>query len=205
MQLNLFDENIQYVNEEAAVGECFNKINERLATTNFMLSHLEVDGILVYEDHYDYILENLATIETIIVRVTTYKKLLDETVLDLSDYLTKAISETKLLSDDFYKGPNKETWTKLSQLLEGLQWVVQAIQPLHTLHNNEMPYLNSLTYSVISSALSDKFEEFEEALKQSDLILVADLLKYEIAESLLKLSLEIDITIDNEVVRNDLN
>lgn len=205
MQLNLFNEIIQFPNEINAITACFEKINQVLSETNQVLSHLEIDEVTVYGDYHDYFVEHLSSIKVIVVKAATYKQMMDENLLELQSYLVRATPEARTLADEFYKGPGKESWSKLSQLLEGLQWVTQVIQPMYTIRDNEMPYGNSLILSGISTELQEKFQELETALNHSDLVLVGDLIKFEIVELMLKLNGEINITIDNEVVRHDLN
>lgn len=205
MQLLLLDQTIYYPNEIGSIEECINKISQVLELSQFVFSHLEIDGVEVYEDFQDYLIARVTDILVIKVRVRTYKQLLNETVLSLEQYLIRMIPETLELANQFYQGPVQESWSKLEQVLEGLQWVLQAIYPIYTLRGNELPYKNSLEYSVISTNLSEKFHELEISLSRSDLVLTGDLLKYEIVEQLSQLNTIIQTTIENEVVRNDLN
>lgn len=205
MQLYLLDQSIEYTNELTSIDECFEKINHLLSDSNYVLSHLEIDGVEVYEDHHDYLATHITSVNNIIVKVTTFKQILQEIVLDLDSYLDRVIPETKQLADDFYKSPDKSAWERLTQLLEGLQWIMQAIQPIYTLKDNNLPFSNSLVYEAISMELTEQFTELERALVNADLVLVGDLLKYEVMERLDKLKSELQTTIDNEVIRHDLN
>jgi hypothetical protein len=205
MELNLFNQILQFPNEINAIAACFEKINQVLSERNQVLSHLEIDDVPVYGDYHDYFIEHLSSIQIVVVKASTFKQMMDDNLLELQSYLIRAIPDTRTLADEFYKGPVKESWSKLSQLLEGLQWVTQSILPMHSIRENGMPYLNSLVLSGISTELQEKFQELETALNHSDLVLVGDLIKFEIVELLLKLNIVVDSTIDNEVVRHDLN
>lgn len=205
MQLFLFDQTIHYTNEISAIDECFEKINQAVFESDYVLSHLEIDGVEVYEDYHEYLTNHITSVKEIVVKVKTYQQILNVVVLDLKSYLDRAIPETKQLADDFYKSPDKDAWTKLTQLLEGLQWIMQALEPLYTVRGNDLPYPNSLVLSAISTELTEQFHELEMALKNTDLVLVGDLLKYEVVDRLGKLSSELQITIDNGVVPRDLN
>jgi hypothetical protein len=205
VQLILLKETIQYSNEASSIEPCFSQINQLLNGNDYVLSHLEIDGVDVYENHLDYISDRILNIQVIVVIVNTFKQTLDESIINLEAYLTRAIPVTIALADEFYKGSDKESWNKLGQLFEGLQWVMQALEPVYTMRNNELVYKNSLQYSVLSSELTDQILELEKALSHSDMVLVADLIKYEILDILQRLRAEIQITIDNEVVRHDLN
>ncbi|MEX2459811.1 MAG: hypothetical protein WD469_00690 [Paenibacillaceae bacterium] len=205
MKLILLNQTYQYPNELNSIETCLSHINQLLSESEFVLSHLEVDKVKVYEDHNDYITNRISDIKLIEVIVVTFRQLLDETIVELGKYLSRSIPEMKSLSEEFYNGPSKETWVKLNQLLEGLQWILQAIQPIYMIRDNKQIYVNSMEYSIIAAELTEQFKDLESALSHSDIVLTGDLLKYEIVQLLVKLADTIQNTIDNEVVRNDLN
>jgi len=129
------------------------------------------------------------------------KQLLDDALLSMQAYLTSALPEIKLLSDKFYLGSSSESWNKLSELLEGLMWISQTIG-----HIREMAiYQNLEAFEETAATISQLVINLEQALTNNDLILIGDILKYEISSILGQLLSNATLTINNEVVRHDLS
>lgn len=201
MIITMLDESTSYPNDISSIKPCLSKIEEILKHKELYLELMEIDGIEVFEGFQEYMLEHIQGINVVNVKVQTLKQLLDESVITMKQYLDGALPEIVKLADEFYQGTTKDSWDKLTQLFEGLSWVTQNVEVIRT----KGIYHNSVAYTEISHVLHEELSNLEDALKNGDLVLTGDILKYEIVSILKQLLLAVTTTIDNEVLRHDLS
>ncbi len=208
MIIHILDKTLEYENKKDILDTMFKEINDIVSGTNLIFSHLIIDDLEVYDDFYDYFLDNIKNIEEVIVVTKTIKKMSEEVLLSTVDYLERAIPEIEILSNEFYKTPSRESWKKLMDLIEGIKWIMDtfaAIDSNEQLKNIVNSYEEWNTYAKDIYELNELIIEFEEILENSDFVSTADILSYEIIplfnnmkEKLLKL-------ISEEVEINDID
>lgn len=208
MIIHILDKTLEYENKKDILDTMFKEINDIVSGTNLIFSHLIIDGLEVYDDFYDYFLDNIGNIEEVIVVTKTMKEMSEEILLSTIDYLERAIPEIEILSNEFYKTPSRESWKKLMDLIEGIKWIMDtfaAIDSNEQLKNIVNSYEEWNTYAKDIYELNELIIEFEEILENSDFVSTADILSYEIIplfnnmkEKLLKL-------ISEEVEINDID
>lgn len=202
MQVSIMDQTWESANVSTEVEKIFNQIEEYLNNASYYFSHMIIDGVTVYEDYQDYILEHLEQIKVIQFEVATARELADQTLLSTGQYLQRALPELPSLVDGFYHGAAQENWEGFEQLLDGLQWILRM---LDYMNQSELNYRNQTDYENILIKIQQELGKLETALQDRDMILIGDLLNFEIIPLLETLSAAVQITIDNEVVPNDLN
>ncbi|MCF6463979.1 hypothetical protein [Clostridium sp. Cult1] len=208
MKIHILDKILEYENNKNILDTMFNEINDTVRDTNLIFSHLIIDGLEIYDDFYDYFLDNIRNIEKVIVVTKTIKRMSEEILLSTVDYLERAIPEIEILSNEFYKTPSRESWKKLMDLIEGIKWIMDtfaAIDSNEQLKNIVNSYEEWNIYAKDIYELNELIIEFEEILENSDFVSTADILSYEIIplfnnmkEKLLKL-------ISEEVEINDID
>ncbi len=208
MIIHILDKTLEYENKKDILDTMFKEINDIVSGTNLIFSHLIIDGLEVYDDFYDYFLDNIGNIEEVIVVTKTMKEMSEEILLSTIDYLERAIPEIEILSNEFYKTPSRESWKKLMDLIEGIKWIMDtfaAIDSNEQLKNIVNSYEEWNIYAKDIYELNELIIEFEEILENSDFVSTADILSYEIIplfnnmkEKLLKL-------ISEEVEINDID
>jgi hypothetical protein len=208
MIIHILDKTLEYENKKDILDTMFKEINDIVSGTNLIFSHLIIDDLEVYDDFYDYFLDNIKNIEEVIVVTKTIKKMSEEILLSTVDYLERAIPEIEILSNEFYKTPSRESWKKLMDLIEGIKWIMDtfaAIDSNEQLKNIVNSYEEWNIYAKDIYELNELIIEFEEILENSDFVSTADILSYEIIplfnnmkEKLLKL-------ISEEVEINDID
>lgn len=201
LQIHILEQTLVFSNDINAVETMLSQIEEILDANKLLINFIDVDGVDVYQDFSEYIIEHLATIKQINIKVQTMKQVLDESLTSLQQYMDRALPEVEQLADEFYQGVTNDTWSKFNQLMEGLLWVSQIVENIHT----KKIYSNAVDYLKISGALREELSNLENALNDMDMVLTGDILKYEIASIMKELLNKVTITIDNEVVRNDLS
>ncbi len=189
MQIKILDNVFECDNQVAAVEKVFEQINQILAKSDRRLSCLEINGIKVYQDYDQYIISNLENIKTIVVITNTLKELIDDTVISMQDYLVRAIPEIEVIVDEFSRGASQDTWSNFSQLMDGLQFIVDT---LNALNKHQDWYFNAEQLISEQQNLLRKIVMLQEAMESQDRVWLNDVLLYEIIPSFKALNKEIE-------------
>lgn len=202
MIITLKDSVLSLDNTTESVRKLLQMIDNIREADDSLLSSVIVDGLEIFGDYEDYLLDKLSQVETILVSFQTRKESLDDALLLAAGYLERALPSIKELSAEFYKGATAETWKQLEQFLEGMQWLGELIK---NMEQSAHLFKSWKTGVSIPFNFTEIINNLNQAVSNSDLILIADSLKYEFIPLLNNLSEDIQRTIDSEVVRNDLN
>lgn len=188
MHIEVLDKIYECENDITAVEEVFNLVNQLLVESNQNLRCLEIDGLELDQGLDQYIVENIKTIKTIVVKVKTLQELLDDTLISVKEYSQRAILEIDKLVDEFYHEVSSATWDKFGQLLEGLQYIIDS---LNVISEHQDGFLNT-QFATIKQNLQKRIVMLQEALESQDRVRISDVLLYEITPSFKSLSWEID-------------
>lgn len=197
MQIEIFDKVFECENEISAVEDIFNQINDLLAESNQNLRCLEIDGAVLDGDYEQYIVENIETIKTIVVKVKTLRELMNDTLISIQEYSTRVIPEIDKIVDEFYHEVSSNTWEKFEQLLEGVQFIVDS---LNVISENQDWYPNTSQFITVRQKLLKQINMLEEAMGSQDRVRISDVLLYEITPSFKSLGNEIDVHASNRQV-----
>lgn len=183
MKIYLLDEVLEYKNEEEIVDNLFKEIDEKILEADLVFSHLIIDDYEVYNDFYDYFLDNVKNIEEVKVVVKSEKEISQEIILSTLDYLDRAVLEIEGLSNEFYKSPSENSWVKVMDLIEGIKWIMDTFNILDgnkDIENIVSSYEKWNLYAKNIHQLEELLIEFEEILENNDFVSIADILSYEI-------------------------
>lgn len=183
MKVYFQEETKRYENTSEAITELVKDINSFIEKTNMIFSHLDIDGVEVYEDHEQYLLNELSSVEEIKLILKTMEDVAAELQQSLTDYLDRALPVMENLSDQFYQGESEEAWNDFADLADGLQWIISAVQTLSQFVEDEV----QTYYSSVSRKLESVLQELLEALEAKDTVTIADMIQYEIVETLAEL------------------
>lgn len=200
MKLLFKGETIQ-VDNELSVEFITEEINCLLAN-RYYFSHLVADGVEIYEEPEQYLEQHLHEITELEIIAKTEQEFVNDLLLTSEEYINRAVPEIEVLADQFYNNPDKESWNKFGQLLEGLQWLTHLVQTIGSVDKKPENWMN---YLKASFSVNEELKNLEDALKNNDRILIADILNYEVLPFFKELKKEIQYTIDTEGYRHDLN
>ncbi|MDQ0156916.1 hypothetical protein [Robertmurraya andreesenii] len=159
-------------------------------------SHMNIDGIDIYHDYELYIEEHLNDIDSIKIVVKTANEFINDITTSIYQYVERALPELKQLSDDFYQSSKASFWDKLSDLLEGIQWIHESIM---LIDKEKLRPANWDKYLITASSFESNFPTLLEALEAQDNILIADILSYEITPLFQDLNrIKNDVNMGNE-------
>ena len=177
------------------------KINE-LLSKDYYFSHYIADGIEVLESHEDYLNQNINEIKRIEIIGKTVKEFVNDILLSAEAYINRATPELGTLAEEFYINAKADSWSRFSELLEGLQWITDM---LSSIEDSTVKPLNWGEYAQISTEMQGILKNLEKALLNEDHVLIGDLIEYEIIENFKALGEEIQKSIDIEGTRYDLS
>lgn len=183
MKIHILDKTLEYENNMNAYDKISSYVDDLINKSNLIFSHLIIDGVEIYDNYYDYFLDNIKNIEEVTVITKTIKEMYREIILSTVDYIERAIPQIEILSNEFYKTPFKDSWTKLTDLIDGIKWIMDTFMMID--NNKQLKDLvNSYEewnqYAKDIYSLKELLLEFEDVLENSDYVSIADILSYEL-------------------------
>ncbi|OFV70012.1 hypothetical protein [Acetobacterium wieringae] len=183
MRLIINKKNTEFKNAVSEVKPLLAAIIQVLAEDNLELSHLLVDGVVVYQDYEDYLSGQIETIAEVEAITLELKPLIEETLNSAFDYIGNALGLLKPLAEAYYQSPGPDAWKRLAELFEGLGWLLNTmnrIDQIDQLHVFILNYDIWNEYVQTLVDLNDKIKELEQAMLNQDHVLIGDLILYEI-------------------------
>jgi hypothetical protein len=197
------DNVIELDNDSDNTEHIFNSIIEHLRKENLQFSHLIIDGEEIYTNYNRYIIDNIENIKKIEVVAISIDEMVKQSITSTEQYANNAIPLINKLAEEFYQKPNENTWSQLTDLFEGIQWIIQSITQINSIESaNDIVSDYNIWDEYVQevSKLNDIIPELENAILNKDNILIGDMLLYEIVpvfETMVgKLSLLISEAVD---------
>lgn len=183
MNIYIQDREIQFENSSEKIEELFNTINKILQEQCLQFSYLIIDGEEIYDNFDSYIVENIETIKEIQVIAMSVVEMVNGTIISTEQYVKNAILIINKLADEFYQGPSENTWMQLTDLFEGIQWIIQSLMQINSIENSNEIAIDYETWNEYAhevSKLNNIIPELENAIVSKDNILIGDMLLYEV-------------------------
>lgn len=197
----LFKEQVIEFIQDSTTEEVIDTINE-LLQVNYFFSHFVADGKEIHEDPETFLTTNLQGVVSLEIIALNAKDFINDLLLSAEEYSKRAVPHITTLSDEFYNNPSATSWAELSELFEGIQWLSSMVE---TIGQSTACPSNWNEVLTPTSAMQVELGNLEEALENTDTVLIADMLKYEILPVFEVLALESQKAIDTGGTRPDLN
>ena len=183
MVIKIMDINRVFENKNSEISKIFDFINSTLEEKKVFLKSLEIDGIELYEDYYEYFIENINFIEEVKVNFQILSELVRDTLNSSYEYIERAVPLIEALSNSFRKGPTEKSWNELENLFSGIEWILESYSNIDKYSNlNELisNYYIWNEYVVEIEKLRLTLKDFFDAVRNKDSVLISDILVYEI-------------------------
>lgn len=184
----LFIDDIQkkFSSDEPGLSELLEFLNDYEDNSSNILSGFEVDGEEVYEDLGEYLTPVVSEINEIRAITQTPEEYVRGIIFSSYDYMENGKNLISSLASKFYIGANEEDFHTLSDLCDGILWLMQSADII-----DKNPGLISSVedreswneYYIKIISLREILNGIFSGLKIRDMILIADYLKYEILPS----------------------
>jgi hypothetical protein len=210
IMLKIYIENqvLQYENDRDEIDKTFNEIDNIISQSSKILSHMIIDEYEIYENFYDYFLDNIRVIEKVEVIALTYKELIDDILISTLSYLERTPDIIDNLADKFYKNPEIDTWNEFNNLIGGISWIINtfySIDENRQLKDIVSNYEDWNIYAKELFSLQEILPELEGALSNGDNVTIADILSYEITSIFREMADKLSSLVKTEVNLYDLN
>lgn len=183
MNIYIQNKEMWFENNAEILEQLFNSINEHLNDDDLQFSHLIIDGEEIYDNFDSYIIKNIESIKKIQVITMSIDEMVNETIMSTEQYAKNAIPIINELTEEFYQKPNEKTWLKLTDLFEGIQWIIQSLTQIKLIESSKdivSDYEIWNEYVQEVSKLNNIIPELNNAILNKDNILIGDMLLYEI-------------------------
>ncbi|MBU5440991.1 hypothetical protein [Paenibacillus sp. MSJ-34] len=146
-----------------------------------IIQEVSVNGQIIKDPLVTYMERNFSEVKEMRVVTVTQREAMKESLQELQNYLPKLIKATDSIAELYYEEVTEQTWDLFTQLVEGMNWVYQAIdlcvKDMEQL-DERLSLCNQLKQ--ILRDLSIQFPAINDALETQDYISVGDVLKYEL-------------------------
>lgn len=183
MNIHIQDKVLEFKNDSKTIEEIFSSINEHLQKEDLQFSHLIIDGEKIYDNFDSYIIKNIESINKVEVVVTTLMEIINESILSAEQYAKNAIPIINNMAEEFYQKPNEKTWLQLTDLFEGIQWIIQSLTQINAIEDSndvvrDYKVWNEYVQEIMK--LNNIIPELENAILDKDNISIGDMLLYEV-------------------------
>lgn len=207
MYIHIKEYVFEFKNDSKSIGKLFNNINEHLHEEELHFSYLVIDGEEIYENFDRYMIENIKNINKIEVVALTLLEMVNESILSIEQYAKNAIPIINKIAEEFYQKPKDDTWSQLTDLFEGVQWIIQSLVQINSIENSndivsDYEIWNEYVQEV--TKFSEVIPELENAVLNNDNVLIGDMLLYEVVPVFKTMVEKLDLLI-SEAVDKDVN
>lgn len=161
--------------DEMSTDDLLNFVQDNL--NKEIINEIILNGISV---NFNFLKENVqdfSDYNTIIFKTKKNKDLIKETIAEANKYLPKLKKGVLDAATLFRKNELKKANKKFQQLIDGIEWYLNVTYKINELANKDKGIKKELL-----DELDNFLSEIIIAHKNEDIILLADLLEYEIAE-----------------------
>lgn len=176
-------------------------INESLKE-GFHFSHFISDGEKVYDDHEDYLYENIESIGKLEVIIKSEKEFMNDVLLSAEEYLQRANPEIKTLAKNFQGVPTGDTLEHFEMQLGGAGWLSDMLKVVSS--SEERPS-NWKTYHELAGNLQSVLSKMGKAVEKKKNNEISKIIKQGMLPIFENLEMELGKTIDSEFTRKNLN
>lgn len=208
MIIKIIDIEKEFKNKESEIPKIFDYINQIINEKNIFLKSMEIDGIEIYDNFYEYFLDKMESINIIEIKIQTLNQLIDDVIYDSGEYIVKAIPLIERLSVSFKKNPTEKSWQELGNLFSGIEWILETYRNIDQYKNLSELVSNYYIwneYVVELEKLKQSLPDFFEAINNKDTILIGDILEYEINPLFESISEKLDKLAKKDVNNQNAN
>lgn len=194
MQVKILTEVLTFPNDKKIISTIYDEINRICLKKKLEIAHLIIDGEIIDKDYQLFFQEHIQTIDEVIVVVSSLEMLVTETISSAYEYVSSNLKGIETLAESFYGKTDSQAWKQLANLFEGIEWLLNIQVRIDQIKNlNELikDYLVWNEVVLLLLQLKDQMLSMNEAMQNSDLVLIGDLLKYEILPLFMKLEIKL--------------
>lgn len=160
------------------------RISEIIDPENEIISHYNIDGNTYYGTFEDISKLDLLKIDEIVLSVKSKEEFILELTRSIVEYLERAELEIPKVVEDLYAKTSSETWNKMVDLFESLQWLFRAEE---VINQTKVKLYQTEKLQKFSQNIKNSLTEIEASIINKDELMIADLINYEILPNVTKI------------------
>lgn len=188
MRIEILNDIIEIENVNSQLDEAIVKINDIIEKSGLILSYIEINGVGIFKDFYQSLINNLDMIEKVEIFLKSKNELILESLKSTKEYLERVFLSTDFLIDKLYSGVDIEFWDSFQQYLEGLQAILKVLESIRT---NESQSSSIEMFVKIEENIVKIITDMNNSIENGDRTYMIDIIKYELKQELEKLNEEI--------------
>lgn len=179
MKFLILDKTFELENNIESVEEIFDCIKEALEETEYNFSYLIIDGEEIHNDFEIYLEDNIKSIGEVKAVMLSTKELTRANLINIDEYIERAIPIITKLADEFYKYVDSDDWNQVNELLEVIDFIFHTFESIDNMENlNEIvsDYKVWNEYANEVKSIEDVVKSLNSGLENNDKELVGKLL-----------------------------
>lgn len=177
------------------------RVKELLEDNNYYFNHFILDRTEKIEDPEDFLKKTLQFETVIEVIVTTAEEFVKNLLESTKSYIEDANPKIEVLVETFYSHPSPSAWEELSNLFEGVEWILSMVDAVDV---SKYRPTNWQEVKQQIFKIKNELGSLEEALENNDTVLIADILKYELLPVFNSIKDQVKISLGNFGAHNDI-
>ncbi|MCT4633502.1 MAG: hypothetical protein N4A76_12300 [Firmicutes bacterium] len=177
---------LEYSNDKKIIIDMFEEINNIIMISGYMLSHLNIDGINVYENHQKVIEENIEKIDEIKVVLVSKEDILRENINELIEYVERLYNQSLKIGKKYYLNDVNE-YKDVVDVMEGIMFVQKTLNVV----GSHVEIKNVFRINEIIQNYNIIFTKIEKCMVANDLVSMGDIFSVEIRGKAIELLKEI--------------
>ncbi|MDQ0089894.1 hypothetical protein J2T12_003307 [Paenibacillus anaericanus] len=165
------------------------KMTKEILGSSMYIKVVEINEIPFYDGYEIQLVQQFDEIRSLHVYTISAQESLEETLNSIVNYSSKVLENLPDIYRPLYAELEQEHWEQLFSLLEGMEWMVQAVEfSMILMDQTQQNEAANTTLQTIQQGLQDHFVAMDQLLKEEDLIGFGDMLQYEIEPLLTELT-----------------
>ena len=208
MKIYFLDKVLECKSDIKSIIDILKYVEQLALKSNYVISHLEVDGEEVYDDFHRYFSNNLEDIKNVKVITKNPRELARDLIVCISETIEELLPNIEVLANDFRKDATRRSWENLVNTFKSIKWILDAFTTLDS--DIELVFIVT-DYEKWNCFAKDTYNlreimvEFQEILLSDDHDYISEILSDEIFPLLKDMKDKLDTLVDRKVDLNKLN
>lgn len=145
---------------------------------------VDIDGTTLYNNYEQYLILNATKVTEVNIRTLSRIESIQDTEQSIDEYLERFIPAAQNVADQLFGEITQEQQGLFAQFIEGLGWIINALEFNLALFNQDETAPSYLT--TVMEPLEANIKEIYDHVQQKDFVSVGDLIQYELIPLLQK-------------------
>lgn len=198
MKVFILDKEFELENKIESVEKIFDRIKDVLEETEYNFSYFIADGEEIHNEFEIYLEDNIKSISELRVVMLSTKDIVLENLVTIDEYLDRAIPIINDLADSFNRGADADDWNHISELFEGIGFILYTLESIDTMQNTDEIVSNYSVWNEYVSevkSLEEMLKKLNTAVEDKNETLISELLTLQIIPAFKGMKEKLDVLV----------